>query len=723
MRINLNNQFEKIMLNQYLLIIFISFVMLNCSINANEDKAVKMQYSYTNKLINETSPYLLQHAHNPVNWYPWGEEALSKATEEGKPIFLSIGYAACHWCHVMEHESFENEEIATIMNEHFICIKVDREERPDVDQLYMKFVQMFSGSGGWPMTVFLTPDQEPYFGGTYFPAEDRYGKPGLKKILKFASDFYKNDKEKLHHNLKQVYNAFDNEVVSNDHTIPSEKDFDVAVQKLVSYYEPEYGGIGHAPKFPAVQALYLFLLKFKDSGALEYQEMVEHTLRNMAEGGIYDQIGGGFARYATDEKWLVPHFEKMLYDNALLASLYLDTYTLTKDDFYLDIAVNIFDFVKRELLSPEGGFYSSLDADSDGDEGKYYVWERREVESLLSEKDAEIFCAFYDITQKGNFEGKNILHVNVSKASISQKYNISENQIDDILKDSKSKLLKERGKRVKPALDDKVITSWNALMLSSFAKAYQITRKPEYKKIILNNIQFIENQLIKDGKLFHTYKNGESKFSAFIDDYAYLIQAYLDSYEALFNESYIESAVKLTNDALDQFSDLERGDFYYTSKNQAPLLKRLTAGGDQSIPSATGIMLMNLQRLSALFEDGRYMDKVELIYKQYAENMITNPYGYSSFLKALYHYRNGITEIAIVHNGKQDLTSFLDVINTNFIPGKIVKLIDENKKSTINSQTDLYKKTVNGEITIYLCRDFTCSPPITKFGDLLKKVM
>ncbi len=718
------NQLGKIMLYRYVVILFLPFALLNCDIKTKEEKADTVQYNYTNHLINETSPYLIQHAHNPVNWYPWGEEALTKAREEDKPIFLSIGYAACHWCHVMEKESFENVEIAAFMNEHFINIKVDREERPDVDQLYMKFVQMFSGSGGWPMTVLLTPDQEPFFGGTYFPAEDRYGKPGLKKILKFASDFYENDKEKLHHNLTLIHDAFDKEVkVVENNIIPTKKDFIIAIEKLSSYFEPEYGGIGHAPKFPATQALYLFLLMYKDSGNDEFLEMVEYTLKNMSEGGIYDQVGGGFARYSTDEKWLVPHFEKMLYDNAQLASLYLDAYTLTKNANYLDIAESILRFVKRELLSPEGGFYSSLDADSDGGEGKYYVWDRREVEKILTKKEAAIFCEFYDITYSGNYEGKNILHIVEKKAVLAKKYNISEKQVYDILGKSKVKLFIEREKRVKPALDDKIITSWNALMLSAFAKAFQITRKVEYKKVILNNIQFIQKQLQKEGKLYHTYKAGESKYTAFIDDYAYLIQAYLDSYEALFDKSFIESAVKLTNDALDGFSDIEKGDFYYTSKKQTPLIKRLKAGGDQSIPSATGIMLMNLQRLSALFEDGRYMARVELIYKQFAEDMNTNPYGYGNFLRALHSYRNGMPEIVIVYKSGQDLTTYFDVIFKNFIPGKIVKLINEKEKERINPHVDSLKKMINNNITIYLCHDFTCSPPITKPNELFEELM
>ena len=458
-----------------------------------------------NRLVNESSPYLKQHAYNPVDWYPWDREALDKAINEDKPILLSIGYSACHWCHVMERESFENEEIAQLMNKYFINIKVDREERPDIDQLYMTFVQLTTGSGGWPMTVFLTPDQKPFFGGTYFPPESRYGRPGFKQVLHSVFDYYKNQKTNLMKNVTQVEMAF-NDIYKEKgelKLLPQRGDFDSAVEKLTAYYEPVYGGIGNAPKFPAVQAMYLFLRQFLNDDDQNYLNMVTHTFRHMAEGGIYDQIGGGFARYSVDEKWLVPHFEKMLYDNAQLIQVYTDTFKLTRDNLFLKTACETADFVLRELTDAAGGFYSSIDADSEGVEGKYYVWEKNEVDTILKEESA-IFCAYYDISEFGNFEGHNILHISSSVENIAEKYDKSIDEVNKILENGRKKLFQKRSERIRPGLDDKIIASWNGLMLKGVIDAYRYVEEPEYLELALKNAHFIEKNLAKeDGGLFH----------------------------------------------------------------------------------------------------------------------------------------------------------------------------------------------------------------------------
>ncbi|HES58961.1 MAG TPA: thioredoxin domain-containing protein, partial [Caldithrix sp.] len=555
----------------------------------------------SNRLIHETSPYLKQHAYNPVNWYPWSKEAFDDAKRLNKPILLSIGYSACHWCHVMERESFENDQIAAIMNDLFINIKVDREERPDIDQIYMHFVQAASGQGGWPMTVFLTPEQKPFFGGTYFPPEDRYGRPGFPKVLKSISHYYHTDKAKLKSVIQQVdvvfaeYNS-ENEAIGN---FPDEQVFNQAVTNLSRRYEPEYGGIGSAPKFPAVQTFQLFLRKYYNDRDKSYLDMVEHTLKNMGRGGIFDQIGGGFARYSVDNKWLVPHFEKMLYDNAQLASLYLDVYSITKNLFYLNIAENVLSFVEREMISDEGGFYSSLDADSGGEEGKYYTWSKAEVVKLLGKKKSEIFCRYFDITDKGNFEGVNIPHIVADKIQIAENFKISVEEVEAILSDCKNILREARSSRVYPGLDDKIIVSWNGLMLSAFARAFQITGSDRYAAILKANINFIKDKLYQDKKLKHTYKNNLAKIDAFIDDYANLIQGLLDAYEALFDTNYIQWAIELTQYVNDKFWDQQNDGYFYTSSDHENLLTRLKDTHDQSIPSANGIMSMNLFRLSA----------------------------------------------------------------------------------------------------------------------------
>jgi uncharacterized protein YyaL (SSP411 family) len=398
--------------------------------NTQEQQENHSVQNKSNHLVNETSPYLLQHADNPVDWYPWGEEALDRAKSEDKPILLSIGYAACHWCHVMEHESFEDPETARLMNELFICIKVDREERPDIDQIYMKFVQMTTGSGGWPLNVFLTPDQEPYFGGTYFPPDDRYGRASWTKVLQSANKFYRENKQKLKENIDIVKEEFKKSLEESGLSeIPEPEIMRSSVKQLGSLYDPRFGGIGRAPKFPAVYPLHLFLRYFYITGQSDYLDMVSNTLDNMARGGIYDQIGGGFARYSVDEKWLVPHFEKMLYDNAQLVPLYLDTYLLSGNDFFNEIAQGILTFVMRELHSPEGGFYSSLDADSEGVEGKFYVWEKSEIDSLLGDKESKIFCDYYDVSEKGNFEHKNILHIQTDFQTSATRFNLSVDEV------------------------------------------------------------------------------------------------------------------------------------------------------------------------------------------------------------------------------------------------------------------------------------------------------
>ena len=675
-----------------------------------------------NRLINETSPYLRQHAYNPVDWFPWGEEAFNCAKKENRPIFLSIGYSACHWCHVMERESFENDSIAEFMNSHFISIKVDREERPDIDQIYMHFVQITTGSGGWPMSVFLTPERKPFYGGTYFPPEDRYGRPGFMNILKSISQFYTDQHDKLQDHLQEVDKAYLTlTAVPDAKGIPSKSDFDAAVKKLTEFYEPEYGGIGSAPKFPAVQCFHLFLRQYKNTGDPEYLNMVEHTLQKMGRGGIFDQIGGGFARYSVDNEWLVPHFEKMLYDNAQLCDLYIDTYKVTKNNFYLNIARDILSFIEREMLSPEGGFYSSLDADSEGEEGKYYTWGKEEIIKILGSKIGGIFCACYDVTDQGNFETKNILRVKSDTKTLAGEFNTTESEINSIIEKGKKELLKLREKRVHPGLDDKVIVSWNGLMLSAFSRMYQVTQEERYSKIVRENIKFLQSRLVKNEKLLHTYKDEVAKQDAFLDDYAFLIAGLLDAYEALFNESYLKWAKDLIETVNLNFWDDNFSGYFYTSVNQEALFQRMKDDADQSIPSGTGIMLNNMLRMHYYTGHESFKMPVEDIFKQIGSKFKQNPYGYASYLNALDFYLTSPKEIIILASNPKNTIQTLKVVSNLYIPNKILISSGNKPHSKILNPEHLKgKKMIEARSTVYVCQNFTCSKPIVNLDELIE---
>ena len=699
-------------------LILSTMLVLSCDGQADQKKEKNMP-KHSNRLSQETSPYLQQHAHNPVDWYPWGEEAFAKARAENKPILLSIGYAACHWCHVMEKESFENEEIAALMNSLFVNIKVDREERPDVDQLYMRYVQLLTGSGGWPMTVFLTPQLKPFYGGTYFPPENRYGRPGFRRLLQLISDYYHNQKDDLNKNLKKIEMAITASFSEiNGQKLPDRNTFNQACKRLAEMYEPEYGGLGNAPKFPAVQAFNLFLRKYANDGEQRYLDMVTHTLKSMGKGGVYDQLGSGFARYSTDNSWLVPHFEKMLYDNAQLVQLYLDTYLITKDEFYLQIVKEILAFVMREMTDPEGGFYSSFDADSEGEEGKFYIWDKKEIIQILGEENGEIFCAYYGVTEQGNFEGKNILNVVTDIPTLAVRFKTDEEVVQGSIADSKEKLFQIRKNRIPPALDDKILLSWNALMHSAFAKAYQVLGDKAYETVIRHNIAFIQKKMVRDNTLFHTYKDGIAKQNAFLDDYAYLIQALLDAYEALYEPSWLRWADELTRQANGIFWDENNGGYYYTSADEQ-LLHRIKDENDQSIPSATGVMLMNMLRLYSVNENSDYITRTEALFKKYEPVFVKNPYGYASYLNALDFYLNKPKEILLVQGKRTAVQPMLKAIFTEFIPNKVVLVINlEGGNEAIQSSVFQDRNTVNDMTTAYVCHNFICSMPVTNAATL-----
>ena len=680
---------------------------------------------HTNHLIHETSPYLLQHARNPVDWYPWGKEAFALAKKENKPIFLSIGYSSCHWCHVMEEESFENEEIAALMNRLFVCIKVDREERPDIDQKYMRFVQMTTGSGGWPLTVFLTQDGEPFYGGTYFPAEDRYGKPGLKKLLPVVADYFHNNPQ-LQTDLQKIRLMLkSSDVEQQGAAIPDFDNWKSAVENLSGYYDEVNGGLGQAPKFPSTGVFDLFLRYFNHTKNNRFLEMTTHTLQRMAMGGIYDQLGGGFARYSVDARWLVPHFEKMLYDNAQLVDLYLATYQVTHDPFYLNIAQETLDFVLRELSDSNGGFYSSLDADSEGEEGKFYLWTKEEILQVLGPKIGNIFCERFGVTDQGNFHGRNILNVRKSFEKLAGQFNKSSDEIENIINQARQTLLEHRGKRVHPGLDYKVLTSWNGLMLSAFAHAYQITEKKRYAEVIQKNIDFFKAHLYRDGHLLHVFSKGQAKIPAFADDYAFYIRGLLDSYEALFDEDYLQMAVELSRTIENEFYDNVAGGYFYSSlKENESEAGDIKSEKDGSLPAASSVMIQNHLRLFSFTDDKSSLHKAETLLQKYGRQALENPFAFATYLQALDWYLNQPTEIVIFPTDTTVLANMRKVIFNLYLPNKVV-LISKNSEEKGNfAGRSLLKgrKAVDGKTTVYVCVGQSCSLPVTD-GEALRKLL
>lgn len=663
-----------------------------------------------NNLIQESSPYLLQHAHNPVKWYAWNEEALTKSRQENKPIFLSIGYSACHWCHVMAHESFENDEIAHFMNDNFINIKVDREERPDIDDIYQKVCQLVTGSGGWPLSVFLTPDQKPFYIGTYFPPLDNLGRPGFGSILRHLALSWKekpNDVEAAAENF--VNSLQKTESVS----IPSKLErtiLDEGALNLLSLGDQINGGFGHAPKFPNVANLSFLLRYSKISGIIKFQEFVFKTLTKMANGGIYDQIGGGFHRYSTDSRWHVPHFEKMLYDNAMLPVVYVEAYQITKDNLYLEIVNQTLDYVLREMTSPEGGFYSAQDADSEGEEGKYYVWKKDEIQQVLG-NDSELFCLYYDIVQGGNFEGNNILHNSINLSSISFKFGKSEVELKSILRSCREKLFQVRKQRIAPGLDDKILTSWNALMISGFLKGYKVTQREEFLKAATSCIDFIDQKMTKDGDLLHTYKNGQARLRAYLDDYAYFITALLDYFELRPSKKYLDLAVQYSNYMIQHFWSEDEKNFFFTADNHEKLIIRTKNVYDLSLPSGNSVAAGTLLRLYHITRDERFLTICLKIMESLASMAAENPFGFGYLLNVIYLYLQKPTEITLINKVNKEIYEY---ITKKFLPSSILVIISNKEElDDIKHMAYFEGKIFEVEKTIvYVCKDFTCSLPL-----------
>jgi len=678
-------------------------------------KEITMDHKHTNRLIHETSPYLLQHAHNPVDWYPWGEEAISRARKEDKPILLSIGYSACHWCHVMERESFENEDIARIMNERFINIKVDREERPDLDDIYMNAVQVMTGSGGWPMTVFLTPDLVPFHAGTYFPPEDRMGMPGFPKVLITVSEYYQTHRKEVKQIETEVRHALNQITEINS----SNQEFDPqmlfhAFDHFKRSFDSVNGGFGHAPKFPNSMSLSFLLRYWKKTGEKEALRMVDLTLEKMANGGIYDHLGGGFHRYSVDERWLIPHFEKMLYDNALLSRTYLEAYQATRKERYLAVGEAILQYVLREMKSPKGGFYSTQDADSEGKEGNFFVWTRDEIKELLGKEKGTPFCAYYGVTPQGNFEGgASVLNIAMSISKVSELYGIPIPELETLLREGREKLFHKREKRVKPARDEKILTSWNGLMISGMLDGFKLTGKEEYLKAAEEAIQFILEGIRRQGRLMRVFHQGRWHINGYAEDYAFLIQAVIDLYEATFELKYLKEAYELNEGMIHQFWDEKQGGFFFIGKENESLIARSKNPYDNAIPSANSIGLFNLVRLGYLTGEESLKQKAEQILRLFYDFLSEHPSGFAHMLSGYSLFLNP-EEIGIIGPREDYRTiAMLKEIFLAYLPNKILSFKDPQEKSDQDWIPFLKDKDASRIPTTFICRNFTCLPPIT----------
>jgi uncharacterized protein YyaL (SSP411 family) len=679
-----------------------------------------MEHKYTNRLIRETSPYLLQHAHNPVDWYPWGNEALAKAKNENKPILLSIGYSACHWCHVMERESFENEQIAALMNELFVNVKVDREERPDLDEIYMNAVQMLTGRGGWPMTVFLTPDGKPFYGGTYFPPEDRHGMPGFPKILIGVANAYREKPGDVQRSVQQILAGLQRMSVSQESDRPFTPDIiGQCAEQLSQAYDWNHGGLGTAPKFPNAGVYELFLRHYRSSKNERFVEMVTHTLTKMANGGIYDHLGGGFHRYSVDEKWLVPHFEKMLYDNAQLVRIYGQVYALTGDYSFKRVVDETMSYVLREMLDTRGGFYSTQDADSEGEEGKFFVWTPKEIEQLLGEEAAEMFCRVYDVSEHGNFEGKNILHPILTIEQASKLFRRDAADVEALIADAKKKLFHAREKRTKPFRDEKILTSWNGLMLSGLAEAIKISPEANYQEPAQRTVDFFWSEMFRDGFLLHTYKDGAAKLFGYLDDYAFFASGLLDLYEATLVRSYLDKTLELAETMVREFWDTVDGGFFYTGQSHEQLIARAKPVFDGSIPSGNSIAAQVVLRLYHYTARDDYLTKAERLIKSYYDVMERQPFGFAHMLSVLDLYLEKPKEIVIIGNREEQGTAaLLAKIQSLYLPNKTLQLAGPESPLDEISPLLAGKKQLEGKSTVYVCHNFTCSQPVTNWEEL-----
>ena len=696
---------------QYYLIICLTTLIFACK--SNNSSSQKMNHAYTNKLVNESSPYLLQHAHNPVDWYPWGEEALEKAKKENKLVIISIGYSACHWCHVMEHESFEDSTVAKMMNDNFVCIKVDREERPDIDDIYMTACNLVTGRGGWPLNAFALPDGRPVWAGTYFPKNE------WMNVLEQFSIMNKEEPDKLEQSATQItagIQSVDQIEIKTGDVDFSEESLNQIANNFLSTVDFKEGGRNGAPKFPMPNN-YEYLLKHAyATGNSRSMEAVKTTLDKIANGGIYDQIGGGFARYSTDAYWLAPHFEKMLYDNGQLVSLYANAYKISKSPLYKEKIEQTLAFVERELTSSENGFYSALDADSEGEEGKFYVWSKSEIDSLIGdEKKAKLYNEYYNVKESGNWEHTNILHVTNPLSTVSDKHGYTEEEGQVIISTINKKLLEIRETRVRPGLDDKILTSWNALMLKGYVDAYNALNEQKYLKAALANAAFIDENMMEDNyRLDRNYKNGKSTINAFLDDYGLMIDAFVSLYQATFDEQWLNKANGLLQYTLEHFYNEETKMFNYTSKLDPPLVARKSEFSDNVIPGSNSVMARNLNVIGNLLYITDYQDKSKQMMKNMFDQIFASqsPSFYSNWLQLFHDFVYPPYEIAILGDEameKRNAIASNYLGNALLLGGK-----DEGKLALLKD------KLQEGDTYIYVCQNKVCKFPVTEVANALE---
>lgn len=677
------------------------------------------KHKWTNKLINEKSPYLLQHAHNPVDWYPWGGEAFARAMAEDKPIFLSIGYSTCHWCHVMERESFEDEEVAELLNNNFVVIKVDREERPDIDHIYMSVCQALTGSGGWPLTIFMTPDRKPFYAGTYFPKKSRMGYPGLIEVLERINKTWTKEKSVLLESSEKIMEHMQHEFDTDEGGEINYEAIERAYQSFFRNFDKVYGGFGSAPKFPTPHNLMFLLRHWKQSNDENALSMVEKTLEAMYRGGMYDHVGFGFSRYSTDRKWLVPHFEKMLYDNALLAFTYLETYQATRKEQYRYVAEQIFEYVLRDMTSPEGGFYSAEDADSEGVEGKFYVWSPEEAAEVLGDEDAKDFCSFYDITAKGNFEGKSIPNVIENKLSFEE---LAKVPMDGM----RYRLFEHREKRIHPYKDDKILTAWNGLMIAALAYGARILDSDKYRQAAERAVDFIERKLIReDGRLLARYRDGEAAIEGYIDDYAFLTWGLIELYQTGFNPDYLRLAVSLTDDMIKYFGDEKGGGFFMYGNDSEQLIARPKEIYDGAIPSGNSAAALNLLRLGRLTGRTEFEVEADSQFRAFAEKVSSYPMGHTYLLMSVMFAHAKSSEIVIVGEKENEQTKrLIDIVNKNFLPYSVVVVKDTASDDDLKELAPYTEgqEMVDYKATAYICENFACRKPITDSSELEKAI-
>ena len=684
-----------------------------------------MEHGFTNELINESSLYLLQHAHNPVQWYAWGDKAIQLAKLTDKPILVSIGYSACHWCHVMERESFENIEVAQFMNDHFVNIKIDREERPDLDHIYMDAVQILSGSGGWPLNAFLTPDGRPFYGGTYFPPSKAFNRPSWMDVLRFIKDIWSDKRTEVEAQASKLLNhinaagvSLNKEIETNafsDNKSNYTEEFCEAIKnKILKNADFLEGGFGAAPKFPqtfSIQYLISYSHFYKDEKALNHALF---SLKSMMQGGIYDQLAGGLSRYSTDDKWMTPHFEKMLYDNALLINVLCDAFQISEDVYFKQAIEKTIAFCLNEMYDKNGGFYSALDADSEGEEGKFYVWEKSEIESILGD-DADLFCEYYGVKESGNWEGKNILHARTDDSFFANSINTTVIALKIKLEASVKKILSERNKRIRPVTDDKILLGWNALMLTALCKASAALKNENYKLIALSLYEFIKNKFSKEGQInSHTYKNGIAKHNAFLDDLAYLIQACIHLQEITGDEKYLDDAQNLTQYVINHFKQNEGNLFYFTNINQNDIVIRKVELYDAATPSGNSVMAENLFYLSIILDNEAWRNQsIEMLnmVKPIIEN---HPSSFAFWANAILKQQKGFIEVVLTGQ-KPDILS--QEILAMYMPNKVFQRSNVEKKYPL-----LKNKKYENDGLIYVCEKYGCLKPVDNITEYKKLV-